>query len=146
MKHSALISAMIALAGFACGGNATAPVSLSGVFTLIQENGQPLPADPFAPNGCCVTQSGSLTLSASTYDLVTSHRNKNNGITFSNSEQGTYIRQANTLNFTRTGGGGAGFPFLLAPGTVSTDGVSVTLLYGDEGPGSNQIRGVFRRP
>jgi hypothetical protein len=78
------------------------------------------------------------------YDLRTSHRNKNNGITFDNSEQGTYTRQGNTLSFTRTGGGGL-FPYLLGPGTVSEDGDTVTLLYGDEGPGSDQIRATFQR-
>jgi hypothetical protein len=73
------------------------------------------------------------------------HRNKNNGMTFENSEQGTYTRAGNTLNFTRTDGGGEGIPYLLGPGTVSADQQTVTLLYGDEGPGSNQIQGTFRR-
>lgn len=94
---------------------------------------------------CCLTLSGSLVLTAATYDLHTTHRNKNNGITFENSEQGTYTRQGNILNFTRTGGGGEAFPYLLAPGTVSADGHTVILLYGDEGPGSDQIRATFQR-
>jgi hypothetical protein len=55
------------------------------------------------------------------------------------------VRQGDALAFTRTGGGGAGFPYLLGPGTVSADGTSVTLLYGDEGPGSDQTRATFRR-
>jgi len=50
-----------------------------------------------------------------------------------------------TLTFTRTAGGGVNVPYLLAPGTVSDDGATVTLLYGDEGPGSNQVRGRFER-
>jgi hypothetical protein len=73
------------------------------------------------------------------------YRNKNNALIFDNSEQGTYVRQGNTLTFTRTGGGGEGVPYLLDLGTVSADQDTVTLLYGDEGPGSNQIRGTFRR-
>jgi hypothetical protein len=140
-----LLTALVALASWSCQGSTTAPAPLEGTYTLIEENGQPLPSDPSAPYGCCLTLSGSVTFTANTYDLRTSHRNKNNGITFDNSEQGTYTRQAGTLRFTRTGGGGAGFPALLGTGTVSADGTSVTLLYGDEGPGSNQIRGVFRR-
>jgi hypothetical protein len=130
----------------ACEGDeTTAPAPLDGTYALIAENDQPLPSDPSAPAGCCLTLSGSLTLTAATYDLRTSHRNKINGIEFDNSEQGTYTRQGNTLSFTRTGGGGEGFPYLLAPGTVSADGRTVTLLYGDEGPGSDQTRAVFQR-
>jgi hypothetical protein len=34
---------------------------------------------------------------------------------------------------------------LVAAGTVSADGHTLTLLYGDEGPGSDQIRATFRR-
>src|SRR5687767_11589601 len=144
MKRRALLATILAL-GVSCSGGSTAPARIGGTYTLVEENGQPLPSDPSAPYGCCLTLSGSLTLTASTYDLRTSHRNKNNGINFDNTEQGTYSRQGNTLTFTRTGGGGAGFPYLLGPGTVSADGASVTLLYGDEGPGSDQTRATFRR-
>jgi hypothetical protein len=112
---------------------------------LVAENDQPLPSDPSAPYGCCLTLSGSLTFADATYDLRTSHQNKINGILFDNSEQGTYTRQGNTLYFTPTGGGGEVFPYLLAPGTVSADNNTVTLLYGDEGPGSDQTRATFRR-
>lgn len=59
--------------------------------------------------------------------------------------QGTYSREASTLSFTRTGGGGEGFPYLLGPGTISGDGDTISLLYGDEGPGSDQIQATFRR-
>jgi hypothetical protein len=135
--------AAVALLTAACGGS-TAPVETEGTYTLVAENGDPVPSDPSAPFGCCLTLSGSLTLSATTYDLRTSHRNKNNGILFDNSEEGTYARQGNTLSFTRTGGAGE-FPYLLGPGTVSADGGTVTLLYGDEGPGSDQIRATFQR-
>lgn len=145
MTRATLLTALVALAGSSCGGGTTAPAPLEGTYTLIEENGQPLPSDPSAPYGCCLTLSGSVTFTASTYDLRTSHRNKNNGITFDNSEQGTYTRQGSRLSFTRTGGGGEGFPYLLGPGTASADGTSVTLLYGDEGPGSDQIRATFRR-
>jgi hypothetical protein len=127
-----------------CDGSSTSPPGVEGTYTLVAENDQPLPSDPSAPYGCCLTLSGSLTLTAATYDLQTSHRNKNNGITFDNSEQGTYARQGNTLSFTRTGGDGE-FPYLLSPGMVSADGDTVTLLYGDEGPGSDQTRATFER-
>ena len=140
-----LLTALVALASWSCHGGTTAPAPLEGTYTLVEENGLSLPSDPSAPYGCCLTLSGSVTFTASTYDLRTSHRNKNNGITFDNAEQGTYTRQGRTLRFTRTGGGGAGFPYLLSPGTVSADGTSVTLLYGDEGPGSDQTRATFRR-
>jgi hypothetical protein len=140
-----LITTSIALAALSCGDGGSAPRGLEGTWTLVAENDQPLPSDPSAPFGCCLTLSGSLELTATAYDLRTSHRNKNTDLVFDNSEQGTYTRSGNTLSFTRTGGGGEGFPYLLGPGTVSADGESVTLLYGDEGPGSDQIRARFER-
>ncbi len=145
MVRTGRLLVSIAFFALSCDGDSIAPTSLDGTYTLVAENGQPLPSDPGAPGGCCLTLSGSVSLAAGTYDLSTSHRNKNNGITFDNAEQGTYTRQGNTLSFTRTGGGGEGFPYLLGPGTVSADNTTVTLLYGDEGPGSNQIRATFRR-
>ena len=145
MRRRALLVTILALGALSCGGGSTVPAPIGGAYTLVEENGQPLPSDPSAPYGCCLTLSGSLTLTASAYDLRTSHRNKNNGISFDNAEQGTYTRQGNTLTFTRTSGGGSGFPYLLGPGTVSADGASVTILYGDEGPGSDQTRATFRR-
>jgi len=145
MTRLRLFVVSIALVVGSCDGSGTAPIPLEGTYALVAENDQPLPSDPSAPFGCCLTLSGSLTLTATTYDLRTSHRNKNNGITFDNSEQGTYTRAGNTLSFTRSGGGGEGFPYLLGPGTVSADGDTVTLLYGDEGPGSDQIVATFRR-
>jgi hypothetical protein len=144
VRH-ALIGAVLLSTACAREDDPTGPSAepVAGTYDLVSENGRALPSDPSAPYGCCRTLSGSLTLSASTYDLRTTHRNKNNGITFENSEQGTYTRDGNTLAFTRTGGGGAGYPYLLGPATV--DGATVTLLYGDEGPGSDQIRATFRR-
>jgi hypothetical protein len=144
IPHRPLAVALLLLAA-SCGGGSTAPRDLEGTYTLVAENGQPLPSDPSAPFGCCLTLSGSLSLTSTTYDLRASYHNKNNGIDFDNSEQGTYARQGNTLTFTRTGGGGEGFPYLLAPGTISADADTITLLYGDEGPGSNQIKGTFQR-
>ena len=137
-----LLGLVLVWGGLAC-GDSTAPGPLDGTWTLIEENGQPLPSDPSAPFGCCLTLSGSLTLVAGHYDLRTSHRNKNNGLEFDNAEQGTYSHQGNTLTFVRTGG--EGYPYLLAPGTVSLDGERITLLYGDEGPGSDQTQAVFER-
>ena len=145
MARTGRLLASIALLTLACDGETAAPTALAGTYTLVAENDQPLPSDPAAPFGCCLTLSGSISFAAGTYDLRTSHQNKNNGITFDNSEQGTYTRQGNTLSFTRTGGGGEAFPYLLGPGTVSAANTTVTLLYGDEGPGSNQISGIFRR-
>ena len=145
MAARKLIAASIALVALSCGDGGSAPTALEGTWTLVAENDQPLPSDPSAPFGCCITLSGSLELTATAYDLRTSHRNKNTDLVFDNSEQGTYTRSGNTLSFTRTGGGGEGFPYLLGPGTVSADGQSVTLLYGDEGPGSDQIRATFER-
>ena len=145
LTRAGLLAAIVAAVTLGCDGNSTAPRPLDGTFALVAENDQPLPSDPGAPDGCCLTLSGWLTVAAATYDLRTSHRNKNNGITFDNSEQGAYTRQGNTLHFTRTGGGGEGLPYLLGSGTVSADNDTVTLLYGDEGPGSNQIRATFTR-
>jgi hypothetical protein len=145
MAHQSLVIASIAFVALCCDGGGTDPTQLEGTYTLVAENDQPLPSDPSAPFGCCLTLSGSLSLTAATYELRTTHRNKNNGTTFDNSEQGTYTRQGNTLSFTRTDGGGEGFPYLLGPGTVSAASDTVTLLYGDEGPGSDQIRATFRR-
>jgi hypothetical protein len=144
MVRRQLLAASIAFAALSCGDDNIGPTALEGTYTLVAENDQPLPSDPSAPFGCCLTLSGSLELTGTSYDLHTSHHNKNNGIDFDNSEQGTYTRSGNTLSFTRTGGGGEGFPYLLGPGTVAADG-TVTLLYGDEGPGSDQIRATFRR-
>lgn len=136
--------AAVALACSACGGEA-GPSDIVGSYTLVSENGQSLPSDPSAPFGCCLTLSGSVTLTATTYDLRTSHRNKNNGIEFDNAEQGTYARDGSTLAFTRTGGSAGGFPYLLAPGRLSDGGRTLTLLYGDEGPGSDQTEAVFTK-
>jgi hypothetical protein len=143
MIRVGLLATCLVLAASSC-GDGTAPEPLEGAFVLVAENGQPLPSDPSAPFGCCLTLSGSLTFEAATYDLRTMHRNKNNGIEFENSEQGTYIRAGNRLTFTRTRG--EGFPYLLGPGSVSSDQATVTLLYGDEGPGSDQIRATFHQP
>ena len=49
------------------------------------------------------------------------------------------------MHFTRTGGAGEAFPYLLAPGRLSADGSSLTVRYGDEGPGSDQSEFRFER-
>ena len=145
MARIGVLAGSIVVLSLACDGDSTAPTVPAGTYTLVEENGQMLPSDPSAPYGCCLTLSGSISFTSGNYDLRTSHRNKNNGLLFDNSEQGTFTQQGNTLIFVRTGGGGEGFPYLLAPGTLSSDNTTVTLLYGDEGPGSNQIRATFRR-
>ncbi len=144
MKRAGLLIVLLASFVWSCDGDGTGPTTLEGTYSLVAENDVPLPSDQGEPDGCCLTLSGSLRLTPGTYDLRTSHRNKNNGIVFDNSEQGTYILEGRTLSFTRTGGSGE-FPYLLGPGTVSADNSTVTLLYGDEGPGSDQIRATFRR-
>lgn len=146
MRQKFMHAGIVALA-LACGacGDEAGPSDVTGNYILVLENGQSLPSDPSAPFGCCLTLSGSITLTASTYDLRTSHRNKNNGLEFDNAEQGTYTRDGTTLHFTRTGGSSDGFPYLLAPGQVNNDGRTLTLLYGDEGPGSDQTEAVFTR-
>lgn len=143
MIRASLFVASLGLVVLSC-GDSTAPTPLEDTFTLVAENDVPLPSDHGEPDGCCLTLSGSVTFTATTYDLHTSHRNKNDGLTFDNSEQGTYTRQGNRLTFTATGGDEV-FGYVLGPGTVSADQDTVTLLYGDEGPGSDQIRATFTR-
>ncbi len=135
----------LAVLGASCNGHGPASITVAGAYTLTSENGQPLPSDPGAPNGCCLTLSGSVSFTGSTYALQTSHRNKNHGINFDNSEHGVFSQQGRTLTFSREGGGGLNVPYLLGQGTVSADNSTVTLLYGDEGPGSNQISATFQR-
>ena len=136
-----LLSGGLVLA-VACGEDAVAPSGLEGTYQLVEENGQPLPSDPSAPFGCCLTLSGELILTSSRYELRTSHRNKINGIMFENWEEGTYTRQGSALTFVATD---FEMPYLLAPGVVLADGPTVILRYGDEGPGSDQIEGRFAR-
>ena len=143
MIRARFLAASLGFALLSC-GDGTGPTSLEDTFTLVAENDVPLPSDHGEPDGCCLTLSGSVTFTATTYDIHTSHRNKNNGLTFDNSEQGTYTRQGSTLTFTATGGDQV-FGYALGPGTVSADENTVTLLYGDEGPGSDQIRATFTR-
>ena len=148
MRPTTLALFILASATLACGGGrgvGVEPALLAGTWTMVEENGQQLPSDPSAPYGCCITLSGSLTFTDAEYELRTSHRNKVNGMLFDNSERGTWTREGRTIRFTRTGGGSAGYPYLLAPGELAADGRTVTLHYGDEGPGSDQTRGVFRR-
>ena len=46
MKRAALLTAVTAFASLFCGGDTTAPAELEGIYTLVEENGQPLPSDP----------------------------------------------------------------------------------------------------
>ena len=96
--HRRFLGSAILLIVSACGDGNMGPDAIEGTYALVAENDQQLPSNPSAPFGCCLTLSGSLTLTATAYDLRTSHRNKNNGITFDNSEQGTYSREGNALS------------------------------------------------
>ncbi len=61
MARLSLLVASIAVVTVSCDGGGTAPASLDGTYTLVAENDQPLPSDPSAPVGCCLTLDGSLT-------------------------------------------------------------------------------------
>jgi hypothetical protein len=135
---AALLMLVVVAAG--CGTSVTESGGFPGTYVLVSENGESIPTDPDGP-GCCVTLGGSITFAASTYDLRGSYRNRSNGLTFENEEQGSWTRDGATIHFTPTAF--HEFPFLLDDGTV--EGNRVILLYGDEGPGSNQIRGVYER-
>ncbi len=86
-----------------------------------------------------------LRLEAGRYAISDTQRNKNNGIEFTVTEQGTYSLDSlagATITFVRTGGDP--YPFLLAPGTVS--GNTITVKMGGEGPGApDQQEAVYRR-
>ena len=142
MRYIVLLLPLVSFA-IGCGdGDSTAPNdngSAEGTYTLVQLGGKSLPADVW---GCCVTLSGSLRLEAGHYNLSDTQRNKNNGIQFTVTEQGTYSISGTTITFVRTGGDP--FPFLLAPGTIS--GRTITVKMGGEGPGSpDQQEAVYRR-
>lgn len=134
---AAVVSACDDLAG---------PSDITGTYELVSENGDPIPSDPSGPDGCCLTLSGTLELTTTAYELETHHRNKNSQVEFSNAEHGTWLRDGLTVTFTRIGGSGEGFPYLLAPAQLSEDGKRITLRYGDEGPGSDQIVAIYQRP
>ena len=76
MTRAGLLVALLGFAVWACDGNTTGPAPLEGTYTLVAENDQPLPSDPSAPDGCCLTLSGSLVLAGGTYQLRTSHRTR----------------------------------------------------------------------
>ncbi len=151
MPHARVLAGALALTVLACNAASPAsepelePAALEGTYALVADNGQSLPADPSAPFGCCLTLGGSLSFTATAYEIRTSHRNKNNGIVFDNAESGTYALEGGMVHFTRTGGAGEAFPYLLAPGRLSADGNSLTVPYGDEGPGSDQSEFRFQR-
>lgn len=146
LKHHAIALTLGSAILTACADDPTGPSNTVGTFALVSENGDPVPSDPSAPFGCCLTLSGTLELTATEYELETHHRNKNTQVEFSNSEHGTWQRNGLTVTFTRVGGSGEGFPYLLAPGQLSADGRRITLRYGDEGPGSDQITAIYQRP
>jgi hypothetical protein len=67
MLRAALLVAGLTFSALSC-GDSTAPAVLDGTYLLVEENSDPLPSDPSAPYGCCLTLSGSLTFEAATYD------------------------------------------------------------------------------
>ena len=60
MERGLLLLASLAFVAFSC-RDGTGPAVLEGTYTLAAENDQPLPSDPGAPDGCCLTLSGSVT-------------------------------------------------------------------------------------
>ena len=50
MTRRELLGLALSLLALSCGGDSTGPGTLEGTFTLVREDGQPLPTDPFAPS------------------------------------------------------------------------------------------------
>jgi len=124
-------------------GDLTAPYALQGTYLLVEENGRALPADPFPPDGCCVTLSGYFAFTGTAYLLRTIYQEKGSEFAFFNAEHGSFVRTDNTVTFTRAGGGGLSVPYRLSPATVSDDGTTVTVTFGDET--ADNIRARFQR-
>lgn len=55
MSRLSVLVASIAFVALSCDGATTAPAPLDDTYTLVAENDQPLPSDPSAPFGCCLT-------------------------------------------------------------------------------------------
>lgn len=127
----------------ACDDATAPPVPLLGVFLLWEENGRALPADPFEPVGCCLTLFGSLTFRDSTYEMRSAYRDKETDFSFVNSENGKYVRSGSSISFSRTGGGGLSLPYRITSASVSKDGRTVIVTYGEDP--ANEIRATFRR-
>jgi hypothetical protein len=127
----------------ACDDATGPPVPLRGVFLLMEENGRVLPADPFEPIGCCLTLFGSLTFRDSTYEMRSAYRDKESEFSFFNSENGKYVRSGNSISFSRSSGGGLSLPYRISSASVSKDGRTVVVTYGEDP--ANEIRATFRR-
>lgn len=142
MKRLTVLAALVLGSIAAACSDATAPpVPLRGVFILFEENGREIPADPFPPNGCCLTLSGALTFRDSTYEMLSRYRDKVTPLSFFNAETGKYVRSGNSIEFTRTGGDGLRLPYRITEATVSNDGQIVVVTYGEDA----EIRATFRR-
>jgi hypothetical protein len=127
----------------ACSDATAPPLPLRGVFLLMEENGRALPADPFEPTGCCLTIYGLLTFRDSTYEMKSAYRDKQSDFSFFNSESGRYVRSGSAISFDRSSGGGLSLPYRITSASVSKDGRTVIVTYGDDP--ANVIRATFRR-
>lgn len=144
MRLRATVGAVVLCGCIAACSDATAPPPpLRGVYLLWEENGRPLPADPFEPSGCCLTLFGSLSFGDSTYEIRSAYRDKASDFSFFNSESGKYARSGNSISFNRSSGGGLSLPYRITSASVSRDGRTVIVIYGDN-PAS-EIRATFRR-
>ena len=130
---------LLALAG--CSSDPLGP-AVNGQYSLVSLNDAALPYD-HGGLGCCVYQSGSITLQAGSYTISVTAQNRNTLLVFTESEWGTYTQNGASLSFTPVGHSANGY-FGLSTGTVSE--ASVRLSFGGEGPGSaDQFHAVFTR-
>ena len=129
------------LVAFACSDVGGPSPEVDGAYALSNLNGFTLPYD-HEGLGCCTYLDGGLALDDFHYTAWLTARNRNTGLVFTVSEQGTFDLTGSTITFTRVS-----FqvqPLLLSSATVS--GNLITLLFGGEGPGApDQFVGVFVR-
>ena len=141
--RAALIATGLGLFIASCDSGPTAPSLLNGTYTLVSENDQPLPSDPGAPFGCCLTLSGSVTFTAGVYYLLEPRIE-----TKTTASRSTIPSRAPTpgrgIQLHPHRRWGRRVPLSARPWYPLGGSADVLLLYGDEGPGSNQIRAVFR--
>ena len=120
---------LLLLLSVSCGGDATGPEGVRGLFRLTHLRGTPVPyVDPL---GCCVYVSGSLDLDEFDYTITTIARNKSDTTLFSVFESGNFYKSGDSLHFTRETGNL--IDFLLGHATLVNDTIRLSL--GGEGPG-----------